>query len=185
MIYLGIANRVTLYRLLREIDVDLAAQVRRKRCPFCAGPLCRAAYERKPRGGPDDLPAECSVREGLCCAREGCRRRTLPPSTLFLGRKVYWAGVILLVVTLRQRRLDGSSTRRLRAWLGVSRSTVARWMTWFAEVFPATSLWRRIRGLVGPAVHDGDLPDSLVREFESAIDDPEQVLLACLKLLAA
>jgi hypothetical protein len=185
VLYLGIADRATLYELLHQIDLDLAAQVRRSRCPYCGGPLCRAAYARKPRGGPDDLPDDLCVREGLCCAREGCRRRTLPPSTLFLGRKVYWAGVIVLAMTLRQRRVDGASSRGLQQRFGVSRNTVARWVSWFAEVFPTTARWKRIRGKVNPVVRNDGLPDSLVRLCESTADDPETALVTCLKLLAA
>jgi len=121
----------------------------------------------------------------LCCGREGCRRRTLPPSTLFLGRRVYWAGVILLVVTLRQRRVDGLSAGQVQRELGVSRKTLKRWMAWFAEVFPTTPLWRRIRGLVVATVRDDELPESLVARFEATGADLEQALVASLNLLLA
>jgi len=184
VLYLGIAERVTLYELLHRIDLDLAAEVREARCPHCGGPLCRAAYARQTGGGPSDLPAELKVRESLCCCREGCRRRALPPSTLFLGRRLYWAGVIVLVVTLRQRRAEGASLSRLQKRFGVSRSTVARWMAWFAEVFPTTPLWKRIRGTVSPTVRDEQLPDSLVSLCESSTADPQTALVNCLKLMA-
>lgn len=185
MIYLGISQRVTLYELLHRLDVDLAKQTRLARCPYCRGPLHRAHYDRKPRGGPDDLPDKLCIRMSLCCGKEGCRRRTLPPSTLFLGRRVYWAGVIILVVTLRQRRVDGLSAGEIQRQLGVSRKTLRRWMVWFAEVFPSTPLWRRIRGLVVASVRDDELPESLVAQFEATSADPMQALVACLGLLAS
>ena len=37
------------------------------------------------------------MRLSFCCGREGCRRRVLPPSVLFWGRRVYWAAVVLVV----------------------------------------------------------------------------------------
>jgi hypothetical protein len=185
MNYLGIAQRVTLYQLLHRLDADLAQQTRLDGCPNCGGALHRAHYDRKPRGGPDDLPDEFCVRLGLCCASEGCRRRTLPPSTLFLGRRVYWAGVILLAVTLRQRRVTGPSAGQVMRELGVSRKTLKRWMAWFAEVFPTTSLWRRIRGRVAATVRDDALPESLVAQFEAVRADLEHALVSCLELLAS
>ena len=100
------------------------------------------------------------------------------------GRRLYWAGVIVLVVTLRQRRAEGTSLSRLQKRFGVSRSTVARWMAWFAEVFPTTALWKRIRGMVSPTVRDEQLPDSLVSLCESSAADPQTALVDCLKLLA-
>ncbi len=185
MLYLGIVERVTLYELLHRIDLDLAAKLRAAGCLHCGGPLCRAAYERQTGGGPDDLPGVLKVRESLCCCREGCRRRVLPPSTLFFGRRVYFAGVILLVVTLRQRRAAGTSLRSLQRRFGVSPSPVARSMKWFAEVFPTTTLWKRLRGRVSPLVRDDQLPDSLVRMFESSAPDPEGAVVSCLEFLAA
>jgi hypothetical protein len=185
MLYLGLAERARLYELLHRIDLGLAAEVRSAGCPHCGRPLCRAAYPRQTGGGPADLPEALKVRESLCCSREGCRRRTLPPSTLFLGRRVYWTGVILLVVTLRQRRAAGTSLKGLQQRFGVSPSTVARWMTWFAEEFPTTPLWKRIRGQVSPTVRDDQLPDSLVRLFESSAPDPESALVSCSMLLAS
>lgn len=185
MLYLGLAQRVTLYQLLHRLDVDLAEEARLAGCRHCGGPLHRASYERKPRGGPDGLTDEVCVRMSLCCGHEGCRRRTLPPSALFLGRRVYWAGVIVLVVTLRQRRVEGLSAGRVQRELGVSRKTLRRWMAWFAEVFPTTPQWRRIRGLVVATIRDDALPTGLVAQFEATSADQEEALVACLELLAS
>jgi hypothetical protein len=46
MIYLGIAQRVTLYELLHRLDVDLAQQTRLAGCPHCPGQLHRADYSQ-------------------------------------------------------------------------------------------------------------------------------------------
>ena len=61
------------HRLLLKIDEDVAQGVRSKGCPHCAGVLHSARYERKPRGGPSELPAKYERRASFCCAAAGCR----------------------------------------------------------------------------------------------------------------
>lgn len=182
--YLDTVANATIFEILHRIDADLADQVQRLGCPRCAGPLHHAFYLRKPRGGPDGLPERYAVRMSLCCGREGCRHRTLPPSCLFLGRKVYWGAVILVIVTLRQQRLGGLSARKLRALLGVSWETVKRWMSWFARHLPRSDLWRRRRGMVPPTVRDDQLPEALLELFTERRGDHQQGLVACLEFLA-
>lgn len=141
---LGVIQRVSFFLLLQRFELDLEEGSRAAGCPRCGGRLHRAPYARKPRGGPRDLPEAVCVRLSLCCAEAGCRARVLPPSCLFLGRHVYWAGVILALVTLRQQRVDGRDAARLRRQVGVSRATLARWLSWFREEFSVTPWWRRL-----------------------------------------
>jgi hypothetical protein len=181
--YIDTVRDSTIYKTLYRIDQDLTKSVQQQRCPRCGGPLHHAYYQRKPRGGPADLPERISVRMGLCCGRRGCRRRVLPPSCLFLGRKVYWAGIVLVVVALRQRRPSSASARKLRDLFKVSWETVLRWMSWFAEVFPRTELWRRRRGLVTATVRDDELPASVLDLFITAHGCEQRGLVACLEFL--
>jgi hypothetical protein len=92
-----------LFELLHRIDIDLTDQQQKAGCPFCGGSLHYSNYQRQPRGGPD-LPEELSTRFSFCCSRENCRRRTLPKSTLFMDRRVYFRVVILIVTTLNQSK---------------------------------------------------------------------------------
>jgi hypothetical protein len=120
----------------------------------------------------------------LCCSREGCRGRKLPPSTLFFGRRVYWSVVVLVVVTLRQQRGKGHSIASLCRRFGVYRSTVARWMAYFREEFPSTPWWQRLRGQVGTQVRNDRLPGQLIGQFVAVHGDGEAGLVACLRFLA-
>lgn len=158
-VYLVLAQRASLFILLSRIDWAQAEAIRRVGCPLCGGPLHRATYRRKPRGGPK-LPERLSVRLGLCCGH--CRRRVLPPSVLFLGRKVYWAAVVVLASAMRQRRAKAASASRLRELFGASWKTVRRWMRWWANDFPASRPWRAFRGQVPVSVRDDELPASLI-----------------------
>jgi len=182
--YLDRAQWATFFPALLLIDVDLAEQCRQNRCPHCGGPLHRSDYPRKPRGGPDGLGDEVCLRLSLCCGREGCRHRKMPPSCRFLGRKVYFAAIVLVVVTMRQRRLGSASAAKLKATFGVSWETDKRWMTYFAEVFSTTSTWKRIRGLVTSTVRDDDLPAGLLEVLDGAGEDKVGGLTRCLELLA-
>ena len=153
----------SLYAFLAWIDTNLAEQSRSRGCPRCGGPLHRSGWHRKPRGAPADISDECLVRHGLCCGH--CRRRTLPSSCLYDGRRVYWRSVVLLVVALRQTRPGSVSIGMVCRRLGVSRQTVRRWSRYFLEIFPTTPTWQTLRGRVGAQVHDGQLPSDVMRLF--------------------
>jgi len=176
-------QKASLFSLLLRIDIDLSKQHLQSGCPYCGDRLHRANYMRKPRGGPDDIPEECLLRLSLCCGREGCRRRSLPPSTRFMGRRVYWSCVILVVMTLRQDRPDGVSANKLKKLFGVTRLTIKRWVSYFREGFPCSAQWKRLRGRVSPSVGDSELPGALLRFFLLNSESPEKGLIACLYFL--
>jgi hypothetical protein len=177
-------QKTSLFYLLHCIDLDLAREHQSARCPYCGGPLYHSGYQRKPRGGADRIPDEYLVRLSLCCGRERCRRRTLPPSSLFMGRRVYWGCVILVVMTLRQNRPNGSSTSRLMRLFGVSRNTIKRWITYFRDIFPSSDQWERLRGRISSLVRDSELPGGLVRYFLDHSESAEKALAGCLRFLA-
>ena len=94
---------------LLVFDRDLAASTRAARCWRCGGALHSASYERKPRGCADGLGQEYAERFSFCCAVDGCRKRTTPPSLRFLGRKIYLATVVTLISAM----LHGTTPARL------------------------------------------------------------------------
>lgn len=179
-----VTQRVTLFLLLQRIDLDLAEQTRLERCPLCGGPVHYSRYPRKPRGGPDDIPEDTCQRHSLCCGREGCRHRVLPPSCLFMGRRVYWGVAVLVVVTLRQQRLKGFSAEKIKELFGVSEKTLERWMEFYREEFPSSPQWKRLRGRLGVVVKNSELPASLLEQFVRSHRDEEKGLIACLHFMA-
>jgi len=177
-------QKANLFSLLHRMDVDLARRHRQRGCPYCGGPLHQGNYPRKPRGAPDDLPEDYLLRLSLCCGREECRRRSLPPSVLFMGRRVYWGCVILVVMTLRQNRPDGISANQLKRLLGISRKTLIRWTAYFRDEFPFSGRWQRLRGKISSSVENSNLPGALVRFFLFNSESPEKGIAACLYALA-
>lgn len=174
-----LCQKATLFYLLFQIDRDLAEKVRAARCPHCGGPLHYANYPRKPRGVSNQLSEKSLIRFSLCCGREDCRRRVIPPSCRFNGARVYWHGLMLVVMTLRQGRSAGALARKF----GITRNTVARWIVWYRDVFPSSTTWQRIRGRVVPSISNARLPADLVKHCIARCSSPERGVISCLKLL--
>lgn len=167
---------------LSLLDRELAESKRQARCPYCLGPLHYSTYRRKVRGEPDSLEDKCCLRLSLCCGRRSCRRRTLPPSCIFLGRKVYVQPTVLILLTLHHGA-GGQSINRLARTFGVARSTIVRWISFFRVIVPKSRQWQRLRGLLPASVHDHRLPVSLI-EYFSAGGITALGLLRCLWFLA-
>jgi len=168
-LYAELLGDARLYDLLQRIDEDLARQVRAAGC-LCGGPLHSARYRRKPRGGPAELGASYEHRLSFCCAAQGCRKRTTPPSVRFLGRKVYLGAVVVLVSALRQ----GPTPTRvsvLHELFGVGERTLRRWRQWWQQTFAEGAFWRAARGRILPVVAARELPRGLVERFTGAASD--------------
>ena len=172
------------WTLMLEVDRELSAEARVRGCG-CGGVLHSARYRRKPRRGlPAELREEYGWRESLCCAQEGCRRRTTPASVRFLGRRVYLAALVVLVSAMT----GGVTERRasiMRALIGVSKRTLQRWRAWWLRMFPPTAFWKGERGRFMPAVDEARLPASLLERFGEAAEGPRgEGLVACVRFLA-
>ena len=168
------------YRTLQRIDEDLAKGTRESGCPYCGGLLHSASYPRKPRGELVALPAGWERRASFCCAREGCRRRSTPPSVRFLGRRCYLAATVVVAAALRHGPTP-VRLAKLRELFGVDRRTLGRWRRWWSEHLRASELWRRVRGTLSVDLDEGRLPTSLL---ESMTGNACDRLLSTLRLLA-
>ena len=167
--YAELLGDATLYEILQWVDEDLAAQARSAGCA-CGGRLHSAVYPRKPRGGPAGLGSGYESRLSYCCAEQGCRRRTTPPSVRFLGRKVYLGAVVTLVSALRQGP-NATRVRVLQDLFGVGARTLRRWRQWWQKIFAEGSFWRAARGRFMPAVGAHELPGAVAERFGAHIPD--------------
>lgn len=167
--YHDLPNDARFWQFLFCVDQDLAKATRCNGCE-CGGQLHQANYPRKPRGAPCDLPENYTLRLSFCCDRDGCRKRTTPPSVRFLGRKVYLAAVCVLVSAMRQ----GPTPRQMRelsSRFGADRRTIARWQRFWTEQFPRTKFWKLARAQLVPVLEIVALPFSLLSTFLGS-DDP-------------
>ena len=161
---LKILRSVTFFALLGRLDLDLAGLARSEKCALCDGPLHSARYPRKLRGVPDEVAARFTRRESFCCAREGCRHRTTPPSVVFFGRRLYTAAMVVLVSALA----DGASKRRLTRLsrlYGIDRRTLRRWREWWEESFPASDFLVATAGRLAGSLRRRRLPGAILDLF--------------------
>jgi hypothetical protein len=171
---------------LTHIDEEIARQVAAARCPWCGGPLDRSDFDRKPRG---DLFIAADVtlpwrRISFCCRRDSCRRRSTPPSVVFLGRRVYAGAVVIVASALAlswQRAMASQDAAPQRTATQVPLRTLRRWARWWQGELTATSLFAALRGLLASPIETSRLPCSLLERLAgSAVDQ----LRALLRLLA-
>jgi hypothetical protein len=161
--YHDLPSTASFWLFLLAIDDDLAETTRNRGC-LCGGRLHSANYLRKPRGFPVRLPELQCFRLSFCCDRDGCRKRATPPSTRFLGRKVY-AGVIVILVSAMRQGPTPRRVRELSERFGADLTTITRWQTFWREHFPQTPFWKVARADFITLGEILSLPYSLVDAF--------------------
>lgn len=132
--YQKAAEDASFFFQLFKFDKEMSEQVRSKRCPFCGSKLDSANYHRKPRGTPKNVDPTLFLRHSFSCRREGCRKRTLPPSLRFFGRTV-WNSTIFLIAAILQGDCSPSKTEEFIKEMGISRQTLSRWRKWWAGFY--------------------------------------------------
>lgn len=141
------------FQSLRLIDFDLFQATRAKPCPLCGDRLHISNFPRKPRGAGE----EERLRFSLCCRREGCRHRVTPPSLRFLGRKVYSAWVVILVLDF---------ARELGLHRPIVRQTITRWRAfWRERLDEQHPFMRRARATLPPGTPATSTPGILLIVF--------------------
>lgn len=126
------------------------------------------------------LPEAYDWRFSYACATRTCRKRHTPPSTRFLGRRIYLGAVVVLATALQQGVTPWRASQ-LRELLGVSTRTLARWRTWWTEAFTESAFWKAAKAAFSPAVNEAEAPHSLLARF---VGDPPEQLAGLLRLLA-
>jgi len=164
---------------LVAMDVAIVERATAQSCRHCGGRLHRGDYPRKPRGGLIGQAAESFRRRfSLCCGREGCRRRTTPPSVRFLGRRVYVGAVVIVASIVAVMERAAGATRRLT---GIAARTMRRWLRWWRGPFTATSVFVAVSSRMVPAVSRMALPLSIIARLAGSLDGRVRQLLGWLQ----
>ena len=156
----------SIYELLEKCDDELAQKCQAGGCLKCEeGKLHRSDYRRKPRGGPEEGKEVERWRDSFCCDQDGCRKRHTPPSVRFLGRKVYW-GVVVVLMAAMQHGVKPARVELLRERLGIDRRTLERWRAWWLRTFVQSQFWKEARARFMPVPCQKTLPWSLCEVFQ-------------------
>jgi hypothetical protein len=151
---------IEFFEELRAIDEEIVHEAAKGRCRWCGGPLHRGDHPRKPRGGQLGSAGEQeTVRFNLCCGREGCRRRAMPPSVRFLGRRVYLGAVVIAASVVAMAMSPGAAARRVT---GIAARTTRRWLQWWRGSFVQTAAFMALASRLIPVVDRRLLPLSLL-----------------------
>jgi hypothetical protein len=97
----------------------------------------------------------------------------------FLGRRVYLGAAVVGITALAQGA-PRDEVRALRAWLGLSARTLARWRRWWRGVFAKSPFWRAARGQLHAPLSAAALPGALLQRFAG---DLQARLVALLRFL--
>ena len=178
----ALCHRAAFYaRLLRD-DNDRADKLEGAPCPRCGrGVLHDRSYKRSPRGHPPEFEQYegWNIRRSFTCTV--CGKRVTPSSRRFLGRRVYFAPVVL-AVAMQEGGASAADIDWLHTTYDLARHTVARWRTWWTGGFPATRFFRTFRGRLRGEIDTERLPDSLVRRFGRTLDSVFRMLTALLPI---
>lgn len=165
------------FRVLVEVDEAVTRRVAVGGCPVCDGPLHRSDYDRKPPGALVAPAGEAFARRfSLCCGRERCRKRAMPPSVRFLGRRVHLGAVVILasIVALALR-----AAAKIWRRTGVPARTTRRWLGWWQGPFLRTGMFVSIcTRLIGIDV--GRVPASIVDRLEGTQTQQVRTMLELL-----
>lgn len=168
--------RIEFFEGLLAIDEAIVERAAREPCRECGGPLHRGDHARKPRGGLLAIAGEAfSRRFNLCCGRDGCRSRAMPPSVRFLGRRVYLGAVVILATALAFAATTGAAATRTT---GVPARTRRRWLRWWRGPFTASGPFVEFSARLVPAPERQRIPLSLLERLA------DEYPVAVAKLLA-
>ena len=163
---------------LVAIDEAIVRQAAEAPCPDCGGPLYRSDHARKPRGGLLAAAGEAFGRRfNLCCGREGCRHRAMPPSVRFLGRRVYLGAVVIMASAVALTRMTVAAAVRAA---GVPARTLRRWLGWWRGPFTTSAPFIELCARLIPPPDRRLLPLSLLERLAGDGSAPVGKLLAWL-----
>ena len=148
---------------LMAIDEAIVERAAQDPCRDCGGPLYRGDHPRKPRGGLLGRAGEAFGRRfNLCCGRDGCRRRAMPPSVRFLGRRVYVGAVVIVTSAVALTAMAACAAVRAT---GVPARTTRRWLRWWRGPFTTSRPFVELSARLVPAPDRRRLPVSLLERL--------------------
>lgn len=173
---------INFIKYLYEKDKEIAGKYHFAKCQHksCKGIYHSSSYPRKPRGIQAEAEEFYSSRFSFCCSR--CSLRFTPESIRFLGRKVYVAFFIMLMLypsveNIQQQLIDLPPK-------SLAPITLRRWFLWWHVTIPKSSIWKKLVGLLLANIEKVFLPIFLIEQFTQEHCDFKKSLLATLEFIS-
>lgn len=173
---------INFIKSLYEKDKENAKKYHFSKCrhELCNGIYHSSSYPRKPRGIQVEAEEFYSSRFSFCCSR--CRRRFTPESIRFLGRKVYIAFFIMLMLYPPVKNIHQQFIELPPKSLAPI--TLRRWFLWWDATIPKSPVWKKLVGLLLANIENVFLPIFLIEQFIQEHLDFKKSLLAMLEFIS-
>ena len=136
---------------LYEIDKEIALSEIQQPCKKCGEKLHFSNFERKPRGIPE-IAYETTIRFSGCCSI--CRKRQTFSSVRFLGRKVYSATFIYILMGFYKKSFEPNLSKVLPPY--PLKKTIRLWFIWWDRFVKESKTWKKLT--VSLLFHKGNTP---------------------------
>lgn len=173
---------INFIKQLYEKDKATAAKYHFSKCrnDKCSGIYHQSNYGRKPRGISLEADEYFTVRFSFSCSL--CRRRFTCESIRFLGRKVYVAFFIMIILYPPAEKIQNDLIQLPPQTL--SPITIQRWISWWDKTIPKSPVWKRLVGLVLANIENIFLPIFLMELFLKEYFDFKKSLLNMLEFIS-
>lgn len=167
---------------LYETDKKTAAKYYLSKCKNnkCSGIYHQSNYGRKPRGISPKADEYFSFRFSFSCSL--CRLRFTCESVRFLGRKVYVAFFIMVILYPQVEEIQKKLIQLPPQTL--SPLTVQRWISWWSSTIPKSSIWKTLVGLLIANIENLFLPIFLMQVFIQEHSDFNKSLFNMLEFIS-
>ncbi len=97
-------------------------------------------------------------------------------SVRFLGRRVYF-GVVVVLVSALAHGVTAKRARKVQEAVGVSARTIERWRAWWLAEFRESRFWKAMRARFSSPLDEATLPRSLIDGFGGEGREPMERLM--------
>lgn len=170
----------TFCQALVTIDLEITTSIQSSRCEYCGDKLDRGDFPRKCILSNIADSKYFDRRFGLCCRRDGCRKRALPPSTRFFV-KTQLPLPLFLIAALLSASYKSKIVSRLASIFRVTESTIRRWRRLFRKSPAFQAILAKIKARI-PGL--GAQTYSITRFFLQCRNSKSMICSVILELLS-
>lgn len=165
---------------LYQEDKKIAQRFYKQNCQYdCSGIYYTSNYPRKPRGITPESEHHYNFRFSFCCSN--CRLRFTPETVRFLGRKVYVALFIMMILSTNEKLQNELIELPPQS---IAPITFKRWIVWWDLIVQKSPAWKKLVGLLSANIENIFLPLFIVDQFIQDTVDFNKSVLSMLEFIS-